>query len=197
MFDMDFDKAFDILIGHEGGYVNHPRDPGGETHWGVTKRSYPKENIRKMTKARAKVIYKRDFWDPCSCDHLPVLVRYPVLDAAVNSGPSQAIRWLQAAAGVAVDGKLGPITMGAVLEADGGVLLARMMGERLQFMSDLSIWDTFSEGWAKRVAAVLRMAPARAPRVPTPIGPVVPQTVIPLSERVTKLEERVDALEKG
>lgn len=151
----DFDRAFEAIIGHEGGYVNHPDDPGGETKYGITKRSYPKENIRALTLERAKEIYRRDFWEPVRADELPYVVAFNLFDAAVNSGRGQAVRWLQRAAGVADDGIFGPITLGATLQADPAVLAARMLGHRLKFMADLSRWKTFGKGWARRIAANL------------------------------------------
>lgn len=87
-----FDAAFKALIDHEGGYVNHPKDPGGETKFGITKRSYPHLNIRDLTLDDARAIYRRDFWDRLQCDALPVAARFQVFDAAVNSGPGNAAR---------------------------------------------------------------------------------------------------------
>lgn len=151
----NFDLAFEAIIGHEGGYVNHPKDPGGETKFGITKRTYPSVNIRDLTLEEAKAIYKRDFWDRVRGDDLPFVVAVNLFDGAVNSGPSKAIMWLQQAAGVADDGKLGPITLAAVLAADPEVLAARFNGHRLKFMTDLSTWPTFGRGWARRIAANL------------------------------------------
>lgn len=148
----DFDRAFELIIGHEGGYVNNPRDPGGETKYGVSKRSYPKENIKKMTLERAKQIYKRDFWDPIHGDDLRWPLNFNVFDGAINSGVRSSVEWLQRALGVADDGKLGPITLGAAVKAEPVVTSARYMGHRLQLMTKLSIWPDFGKGWARRVA---------------------------------------------
>lgn len=150
-----FERAFEAIIGHEGGYVNHPDDPGGETKYGITKRSYPKENIRGLTLERAREIYKRDFWDRIRGDELPYLIALNLFDAAVNSGRGQAVRWLQRAVGVADDGIFGPITLAAVLMADPAALAARFLGNRLKFMADLSTWKTFGKGWARRIANLL------------------------------------------
>jgi lysozyme family protein len=151
----NFDAAFEALIGHEGGYVNHPKDPGGETKFGITKRSYPQEDIRGMTLDRAKAIYKRDFWDKVRGDELPMPVAFNLFDGAVNSGPSQAIKWMQAAADVAADGKLGPMTLAALLAGDPLLLAARYNGFRLRFMTELNTWSTFGKGWARRIAGNL------------------------------------------
>lgn len=151
-----FDAAFKALIDHEGGYVNHPKDPGGETRFGITKRSYPHLNIRDLTLDDARAIYRRDFWDRLQCDALPLAARFQVFDAAVNSGPGNAVRWLQAAAGVAQDGLIGPATRQAVDAMHPAALVARFNAARLLFMTSLSTWPTFSRGWARRIAANLQ-----------------------------------------
>lgn len=151
----NFDRAFEELIGHEGDYVNDPRDPGGETKYGISKRSYPNEDIKNMTLARAKSIYKRDFWDKVRGDELPYDVAFNLFDGAVNSGVSQAVKWLQRSVFVTDDGKFGPRTMEAVLNSNPDRLVARFNGHRLDFMTDLGTWATFSKGWARRIAGNL------------------------------------------
>lgn len=156
---MDFDKAFDRLIGHEGGYSNHPADPGGETMWGVTARvarangyTGPMEDMPRST---AKAIYRRLYWDAVKADQLPEVVRFDVFDGAVNSGVSQSAKWLQRAAGVADDGVIGPKTIAATA-AIGPVIAARYNGHRLEFMTDLKTWPSFGKGWARRIASNLK-----------------------------------------
>ena len=95
---MNFDVAFEKLIGHEGGYVNDARDPGGETKYGISKRAYPDEDIAGITLEYAKQIYRRDYWDAVQAEYLPDAVRFDLFDAAVNSGVRQAVKWLQLAA---------------------------------------------------------------------------------------------------
>ena len=155
---MNFDEAFTKLLGHEGGYSNHPSDPGGETMWGVTKRVAQAHGymgpMRELPVALAKQIYKKAYWDAVSADLIPAHTRYAVFDAAVNSGPVQAIKWLQRAMGVEDVGRFGPKTTAAVAVADEG-LEARFLGHRLMFMTNLKNWDAFSEGWAKRIAQIL------------------------------------------
>ena len=156
---MDFDTAFTQLLGHEGGYSNHPSDPGGETMWGVTV-AVARQNgyngpMRDMPVDVAKAIYRKRFWQAARCDELPPAVRYPVFDAAVNSGVLQAIRWLQRAARVEADGVLGQQSMQAIALTDGNLLCRRMLGQRLQFMTDLKPWDAFGKGWARRIASLL------------------------------------------
>ena len=153
---MNFDTAFETLITHEGGYVNNPRDPGGETKYGISKRSYPAEDIPNLTLARARFIYKRDFWDTVRGDELPYDLAYNLFAGAVNSGRGQAVRWLQRAVRVADDGKFGPLTLAAVLAADLNLVVRRYNGERLKFMTDLSNWHDASRGWARRIANNLK-----------------------------------------
>lgn len=155
---MNFDKAFERLIGHEGGYVNDPRDPGGETKFGISKRSYPAEDIKTLTLERAKAIYRRDFWGLAGCDAVPDAMKFDLFDMAVNSGPVTAIKTLQRSAGVTPDGLLGPITLQALNSTPSPRLVARFNGHRLDFMTDLRTWSVFGKGWAKRVASNLKEA---------------------------------------
>lgn len=155
---MNFEQAFEKLVGHEGGYVNNPRDPGGETKYGVSKRSYPGEDIKGMTLERAREIYRRDYWGPAGCDAVPDGIKFDLFDMAVNSGIKPAVRTLQRAAGIKeaeVDGVLGPRTLAAVQAQLTVRLSARFNGARLAFMTDLTVWPAFSRGWAKRIAANL------------------------------------------
>lgn len=153
---MDFNTAFERVIHSEGGYVDDSRDPGLETKFGISKRAYPQLDIKALTLADAKVIYRRDYWQRCRCDELPEGVAFDMFDAAVNSGPGQAIRWLQRAVGVADDGVLGPLTLAAVRRLEPGALRARYSGIRLDFMTQLSTWDAFGKGWARRIANNLK-----------------------------------------
>jgi lysozyme family protein len=148
-----FDQVFDKLINHEGGYVFNPHDPGGETKFGISKRSYPHLDIHSLTLADAKTIYKRDFWDRAQCDKLHPDLAFDLFDGAVNSGIGQAIRWLQRAVGVADDGVVGPLTLASInRENDTSAIRARYSGHRLDFMTRLSTWDVFGKGWARRIA---------------------------------------------
>jgi lysozyme family protein len=151
-----FDQCFDKLISHEGGYVNDPRDPGGETKYGISKRSYPQVDIKALTLEAAKEIYKRDYWDRAQCDKLPPALAYLLFDAAVNSGIGQAIRLLQRALNLADDGILGPLTLATVQRVDPEAVCARFLGQRLEFMAKLSAWEAFGRGWARRIADQLK-----------------------------------------
>ncbi len=157
---MDFDTAFHKLLGHEGGFVDHPKDPGGATNWGITQ-AVARENgytgdMRDLPVDTAKAIYSSQYWVPVRAEELPPTVRYAVFDAAVNSGVSQAIRWLQRAVGVRDDGIIGPVTLAAVRQRDPQALAASMLGQRLEFMASLPTWPAFGRGWARRIASLLR-----------------------------------------
>lgn len=151
-----FEQCFDKLMGHEGGYVNNPKDPGGETNWGISKRSYPQIDIKNLSREGAKAIYKTDYWDRAQCDRLPPTLAYLLFDCAVNSGIGQAVRFLQRAVGVADDGQIGPLTLAAVQRLDQESLCAKFLGQRLDFMTRLSTWDVFGKGWARRMADQLK-----------------------------------------
>jgi len=153
---MTFDEAFARLIGHEGGYVNDPRDPGGETKFGISKRSYPDVNIATLTVDAAKAIYFRDFWKPLGDAH--PAIKFQTFDFAVNSGISTAIRKLQAAIGVADDGHWGPLSASALNAMDVSDVIMRFVAERLDFWRKLSTWPTYGSGWAGRAATNLRFA---------------------------------------
>lgn len=158
---MNFDEAFHHLLGHEGGYVNHPDDPGGETNWGVTKvvaRQHGYEGLMQdMPVGVAKAIYRKSYWDAVQADSLPPAIRYAVFDAAVNSGVGTSVRWLQQAVGATPDGVLGPKTLAAINEVNSDGLLRRMLAKRLTAMTSMSGWPSFSKGWARRVATLLEM----------------------------------------
>lgn len=155
-----FLKCFDRLIGHEGGYVNNPRDPGGETKFGISKRSYPKVNIKSLTREQARAIYWTDFWLVCQCANLPKDTDALVFDAAVNHGQQTAIRLLQRALDVADDGAFGPVSASALRVAAGRPdrLEGRFVAHRLLFWASLSTWPTFGRGWTIRGANELLAA---------------------------------------
>ena len=153
---MNFDEAFTRLLGHEGRYVNNPKDPGGETNWGVSKRSYPNVDIKALTQDGAKDIYLRDFWRPLGDTH--PAIKFQAFDFAVNSGIQTAIRKLQTAIGVADDGHWGPMSASRLAGLDLSDALMLYLAERLDFMRKLSTWPSFSSGWAGRVADNLRYA---------------------------------------
>lgn len=156
---MNFDQAFDALLKHEGGYVNHAADPGGETRYGITEAVAREEGyqgrMRDLPLALAARVYRERYWDAVRADELPAAIRYAVFDAAVNSGPKQAIKWLQRAVKTEDDGLIGSRTLAAVHAQDPQVLLRRLLAQRLAFMSGLSHWPAFGRGWARRIATLM------------------------------------------
>lgn len=154
-----FNLFFDRLIKHEGGYVNHPSDPGGETNWGITKRTALAEgytgSMRAMTREQAKAIYQKAFWERYHCDKMPSAIAYQLFDTAVNHGYGNASRMLQRAVGVADDGVIGSITINAIHQADVNDVLMRFNAQRLRFYTKLSTFNTFGKGWVNRVAGNL------------------------------------------
>lgn len=156
---MNFDTAFDLLLGHEGGYSDHAADPGGKTRYGITEAvarevGY-KGDMRELPLDLAKRIYLERYWRPVRADDLPPGVRYAVFDAAVNSGPAQATRWLQRALAVTADGVIGPKTLAASYAHPPERLLLAMLAQRLRFMAGLPNWPAFSRGWARRIADLM------------------------------------------
>ena len=153
---MNFIEAFNRLIKAEGGYVNHPADPGGETKFGISKRSYPSVDIKNLTREAAAQIYMRDFWDVLG--EADPAIKFQVFDFAVNSGVQTAVRKLQAAIGVADDGHWGPVSAARLAAMDKSDVLFRLLGRRLRFMTSLTTWPTFGKGWANRIAEQLDYA---------------------------------------
>ena len=154
----NFDKSLEMLLKHEGGYVNHPRDPGGMTNLGVTKRVYEawvgrevdEAAMRALTPDDVAPIYRANYWDAVWGDHLPSGVDFSVFDWAVNSGPARAIKALQRIVGSVSDGVMGPKTMQAVMDMDAEKIIDLMHGERQRFYERLDTFDTFGRGWTRR-----------------------------------------------
>lgn len=155
---MNFDQAFTVLMQHEGGLVDDPNDPGGLTKFGISKRAYPTLDIANLTLEHAAQIYRHDYWGPAGCDSVPDSLRMDLFDMAVNSGVRAAVRCLQRAAGETADGVLGPKTLQAIQTIPSPRLIARFNAERLEFMTNLPTWSSFGKGWARRIAANLRLA---------------------------------------
>jgi lysozyme family protein len=145
-----FRRAFDMVIGHEGGLVDDPDDPGGLTQFGISQRAYPGEDIRGLTRERAGELYRRDYWAPIKGDQLPEALALCLFDMAVNSGVSQAVRTLQKAIDVPVDGILGPGTLGKALALPTEILVAYFQAERVLFLASLSTFNKFGRGWTRR-----------------------------------------------
>ena len=151
-----FEEAIERILSHEGGYSNHERDPGGETQWGIAKRSYPHLDIRALTRDQAKEIYRRDFWEPVATKVGSGALAFQVLDSAVNHGMGNAVRFLQRAIGVADDGHLGPASQAALDRMDPHDVHLLFMAERFEFWAKLRTFDAFGRGWTRRGAQQLR-----------------------------------------
>lgn len=157
---MNFDEAFDRLMVHEGGFVDDENDPGGATKWGVTEfvaRSWGYTGLMvEFTLIEAKAIYEKQYWNPIRAAELPAALRYPVFDAAVNSGVKQAVRWLQRVLEVEDDGDLGPVTIKACWEHHPAVIAAAFIGHRMDMQTDLKNWPHHGKGWTRRNAQILK-----------------------------------------
>ncbi len=165
-----FEHAFAVVVGEEGGFDANPADPGNwtggavgqgslaGTKFGISAAAYPALDIRALTPADARAIYKRDYWDRVRGDELPPPLALLVFDAAVNNGVGHAARWLQTAVGAAADGEIGPGTLAALAASvarDGGATLcAEVLARRMTFMADLPTWRVFGLGWARRLCAL-------------------------------------------
>lgn len=158
-----FTRSLPLILAHEGGYVNHPRDPGGATNKGVTQATYDgwrsrqklaNQSVRNITAAEVSAIYRRDYWDKVKGDELPEGVGYAVFDFAVNSGPSRAARFLQKIVGVAQDGMIGPATVAATNALPAATVIDRLCDDRMAFLRSLDTFSTFGKGWARRVTDV-------------------------------------------
>lgn len=165
---MNFDAAFDRLMGHEGGFSEIASDPGNwtggrvgagvlkGTKYGIAANTYPNLDIRNLTKDEAKAIYRQDFWNRVNADKLADGVAFQLFDFAINSGIETAVRYLQRALGVADDGKWGPVSQAAADATSETDIIMQLNAERLDFMTRLKAWPDFSRGWARRICTNLR-----------------------------------------
>lgn len=155
MVKSHFDKCFDLLMHHEGGYANNPADPGGETNYGITKKvavdfGYIGE-MKNLDVETAKDIYKHLYWNQFY-DQLPFIVAFNLFDAGVNSGMQRSVKWLQEAVGTNPDGILGTKTIAAAITEPADKIVRRFNSNRLEFMTGLKAWPSFGRGWARRIA---------------------------------------------
>ncbi|HEX9595297.1 MAG TPA: glycosyl hydrolase 108 family protein [Anaerolineales bacterium] len=199
--ESNFARSLTAVLAHEGGYVDHPRDPGGATNLGITigtakanrmdldgDGDVDKADVRLIKPADAGPVYKTRYWDTVRGDDLPAGVDYAVFDFAVNSGPARAAIYLQEIVGVAPDGKIGPLTILAVADWDSVALIEALCAKRMGFLKRLSTWPTFGKGWSARVTGVLRLAKDMA--ITMPERPPVPATSTPVSAPAPSLWER-------
>ncbi len=157
-----FDSAVALVLRHEGGFVHHPRDPGGATNFGITRETLSRvrgrpasvEDVRRLTKEEAASIYRSLYWKAVRADELPPGLDLALFDLAVNSGPKRAVTMLQTILGVKADGSIGPMTLKAANRPDPAETVRLLTRARLGFLSRLATWSVFGRGWRRRVLAV-------------------------------------------
>ena len=162
----NFDTSFSLLIKSEGGYVNDPADPGGETNLGVTKtawsaylgRPIQDGEMKTLTEEVVKPFYKKMYWDKIHGDDLPKGLDYAAFDFAVNAGTGQSAKFIQRAVGAPDDGSIGPATLALVAKADGSTLLNKFTKQKEDFYNGIvekkPDQAKFLSGWMIRVAKV-------------------------------------------
>jgi lysozyme family protein len=151
--------ALAAVLHHEGGFVNHPLDPGGITNLGCTKATWEKWCGRPVTEAEMRALspadvsplYKEKYWGKVKGDELPAGVDYVVFDTAINSGPGRAAKLLQETIGTTPDGAIGPLTLRAVAAVPVADAINTFQDRRLAYLQTLPTWSTFGRGWARRV----------------------------------------------
>lgn len=194
MAQNNFAECLKKVLVHEGGWSNHPSDPGGATMKGVIQTVYnkyrqdkglPAQTVRNISDDELKEIYKERYWDLIRGDELPLGLDYCVFDGAVNSGPSQSIKWLQRALGVTADGKFGPVTLSALENKDIASVIKDYFSKRLAMLMSLKTWPVFGKGWGRRVSEVQKHSIEMLSEQP----PVVEETVEPI-ETAPKADER-------
>tara|TARA_R100000773_G_C4219542_1_gene118141 strand:- start:2705 stop:3217 length:513 start_codon:yes stop_codon:yes gene_type:complete len=154
----NFEKSLELVLHHEGGYVNHPKDPGGETNLGVTKRVWEKwigrkvqeGEMKNLTPEDVKDLYKKRYWDRAKCDDLPSGIDFFTFTFAVNSGPSRSAKTLQSVIGATVDGGIGPKTLAQLAEHNTETVLKNFHAKRQSFYEGLRTFQTFGKGWTRR-----------------------------------------------
>jgi lysozyme family protein len=162
----NFGEALSLVLHHEGGYVDHPKDPGGRTNMGITQRVYEsylgrevtEEDMRSLSPNHASEIYRRDYWDTVKGDELPLGIDYAVFDWAVNSGPGTVARELQKLVGVSIDGVIGPQTLAAVNSEDIPELITKLAERRASFYRRLQNFTVFGKGWINRTSSTKEQA---------------------------------------
>ena len=155
--ELDWEVSIAFVLKMEGGYVNDPNDPGGETNFGISKSRFPNLDIKNLSVEQAKEIYKREYWEPCQCDDLPEKLAISIFDMAVNMGVTKAKRTLQMALGVTVDGMIGPKTLEAAARAKDYIVkrfLAERMAEYCRIIMTNPSLVVFGRNWSHRVISL-------------------------------------------
>ena len=163
---VNYDKCLETILHHEGGYVNHPKDPGGETNLGVTKRVYQEhggtKDMKDLLVEDVAPIYKKGYWDKMKCDDIPSGLDLCLFDFGVNAGPGRAAKFLQQMIGTTVDGGIGPNTLAKLEEyiRENGEHEAvnKYQEMRQKYYEQLSTFDTFGRGWTRRVQETTKLA---------------------------------------
>ena len=167
---ISFEKAFDRIVGHEGGFQNQHLDRGnwtsgkvgtGElkgTKFGISAMSYPHLDIKNITREDVKPIYYKDFWLPLGGDSLDPALVFQAFDASFHHGISNCIQMVQRALRVIDDGHFGPKSLQALKEMDTSDLIMRFLAQRLRFMTNTKVWDLYSRGWTRRICDNLEYA---------------------------------------
>jgi len=161
-----FSEALEVILHHEGGYVNHPKDPGGETNLGVTKRVYEdfggEKEMKELVKEDVEPIYKKNYWDRVKGDDLPEGLDLCIFDFAVNAGPGRAAKFIQRLVNTTVDGGIGPNTIKCIndhVEKYGvSTTIDQYQSARHNYYQGLSTFETFGRGWTRRVDEVTEKA---------------------------------------
>ena len=150
----NFDECLKMLLHHEGGYINHPSDPGGETNLGVTKKVYQEwggtKDMKDLTVEDVAPIYKKNYWDRCKCDDLESGVDWVVFDWAVNSGTGRSAKAIQKICGASQDGAIGPKTLALIGKQNTQYVIEEFGKIRQDFYESLKTFDTFGKGWTRR-----------------------------------------------
>lgn len=146
-----FIDVVEFTLHHEGGYVNDPDDPGRETKYGISKRSYPHLDIKSLTRDDAKVIYHRDYWLAMRCNEMPLRVGASLFDTGVNLGTRRAVRFLQRQIGASRDGIVGPETLGLIEPHHASRLLTRRLSWYTKLMRRRPVMRKYERGWFRRV----------------------------------------------
>ena len=165
---MSFKECLDLVLKSEGGWVNHPSDPGGETNLGVTKRvweeyvGHPVDSLKKLTKEDVAPLYEQKYWRPCYGEVLPRGLDFVIFSMAVNSGPGRSVKLLQSAIGCVPDGVIGPATRGLISSSNGADIIKKFSDARREYYKTLKVFPIFGKGWLARVdheeAEALNMA---------------------------------------
>lgn len=169
--DRNFARSLSLVLQHEGGWSDHPKDPGGATMKGITLATFrryvestaTKDDLRHITDAQIASIYRRQYWDAVKGDDLPDGIDYAVFDYAVNSGPGRAAKHLQSIVGAKQDGQIGLDTISKTKAMLRASVINGLCDKRMAFLRGLSTWPTFGKGWTSRVSAVRSVALAMIP----------------------------------